>query len=314
MLLFRVYLFYHPSLNRVHFLSIRPNVTTGHNISVVYAIDTNTIDTTVTNGTITPDATVDYGSNQTITYSADANYHLVSVTVDGNDVTATNPSSYTFTNVTTGHNISVVYEIDTKVIDTTVTNGTITPDATVDYGSNQTVSYSANPNYHLVSVTVDGNDVTATNPSSYTFTNVTTGHTISVVYAIDNFTLSYTTDGNGTISGTASQTVNYGSDGTSVTAVANTGYHFVNWSDGVTTASRTDTNVIADKAVQANFAIDTHTLSYTTDGNGTISGTASQTVNYGSDGTSVTAVANTGYRSEERRVGKECRSRWSPYH
>ena len=22
----------------------------------------------------------------------------------------------------------------------------------------------------------------------------------------------------------------------------------------------------------------------------------------------------TGYRSEERRVGKECRSRWSPYH
>ena len=23
---------------------------------------------------------------------------------------------------------------------------------------------------------------------------------------------------------------------------------------------------------------------------------------------------NYGYRSEERRVGKECRSRWSPYH
>ena len=25
-------------------------------------------------------------------------------------------------------------------------------------------------------------------------------------------------------------------------------------------------------------------------------------------------VAATGQRSEERRVGKECRSRWSPYH
>ena len=24
--------------------------------------------------------------------------------------------------------------------------------------------------------------------------------------------------------------------------------------------------------------------------------------------------ATAGYRSEERRVGKECRSRWSPYH
>src|SRR5256886_13553014 len=26
------------------------------------------------------------------------------------------------------------------------------------------------------------------------------------------------------------------------------------------------------------------------------------------------AVIEAGYRSEERRVGKECRSRWSPYH
>src|SRR3712207_9078673 len=30
-------------------------------------------------------------------------------------------------------------------------------------------------------------------------------------------------------------------------------------------------------------------------------------------GTAV-AAAELGYRSEERRVGKECRSRWSPYH
>ena len=29
---------------------------------------------------------------------------------------------------------------------------------------------------------------------------------------------------------------------------------------------------------------------------------------------SVTRVAVDVYRSEERRVGKECRSRWSPYH
>ena len=26
------------------------------------------------------------------------------------------------------------------------------------------------------------------------------------------------------------------------------------------------------------------------------------------------AIEQAGYRSEERRVGKECRSRWSPYH
>ena len=28
----------------------------------------------------------------------------------------------------------------------------------------------------------------------------------------------------------------------------------------------------------------------------------------------VDSVHNRHYRSEERRVGKECRSRWSPYH
>ena len=28
----------------------------------------------------------------------------------------------------------------------------------------------------------------------------------------------------------------------------------------------------------------------------------------------LTSDKNTGIRSEERRVGKECRSRWSPYH
>ena len=27
-----------------------------------------------------------------------------------------------------------------------------------------------------------------------------------------------------------------------------------------------------------------------------------------------TVIVNRGKRSEERRVGKECRSRWSPYH
>ena len=31
-------------------------------------------------------------------------------------------------------------------------------------------------------------------------------------------------------------------------------------------------------------------------------------------GNNITNINTNGYRSEERRVGKECRSRWSPYH
>ncbi len=89
--------------------------------------------------------------------------------------------------------------------------------------------------------------------------------------------------------------MNYGGDGTAVEAVANTGYHFVNWSDGSTANPRTDTNVTADVAVTANFAINTFTLSYTAGAGGSLTGETTQTVNYGEDGTPVGAVANTGY-------------------
>ena len=36
--------------------------------------------------------------------------------------------------------------------------------------------------------------------------------------------------------------------------------------------------------------------------------------NLTADGYGVTSALNARTRSEERRVGKECRSRWSPYH
>src|SRR5207245_8500523 len=84
-------------------------------------------------------------------------------------------------------------------------------------------------------------------------------------------------------------------NGSAVTAVPNPGYHFVNWSDRVATASRTDTNVTANISVTASFAINTYTLTYTAGANGTISGSSPQTVNYGANGTAVTATPSTGY-------------------
>ena len=71
----------------------------------------------------------------------------------------------------------------------------------------------------------------------------------------ESYTLTYTPDSNGTISGTSPQTVNHGASGTAVNAVPNTGYHFVDWSDGSTANPRTDTNVMGDITVTANFAI-----------------------------------------------------------
>ena len=69
-------------------------------------------------------------------------------------------------------------------------------------------------------------------------------------------TLNYTASNGGSVEGAASQEVAYNASGTAVTAKPAAGYHFVKWSDGVTTVTRTDTAVIADKAVTAIFAAD----------------------------------------------------------
>ena len=71
------------------------------------------------------------------------------------------------------------------------------------------------------------------------------------------YTLTYTAGSNGTITGATSQTVNIGDNGVTVTAVPTSGYHFVSWSDGLTNASRTDSNVNANISVNATFEVNT---------------------------------------------------------
>jgi hypothetical protein len=69
------------------------------------------------------------------------------------------------------------------------------------------------------------------------------------------YTLTYTAGSGGSITGTAFQTVSAGGSGTAVTATASSGYTFASWSDGLTTASRTDSNVQANLSVTANFSV-----------------------------------------------------------
>lgn len=67
------------------------------------------------------------------------------------------------------------------------------------------------------------------------------------------FTLTYTAGANGSITGVSPQKVLAGANGTAVTAVPNTNYRFVNWSDGSTANPRTDANVQGNITVAANF-------------------------------------------------------------
>jgi hypothetical protein len=100
-------------------------------------------------------------------------------------------------------------------------------------------------------------------------------------------TLTYTAGTHGSITGTSPQTVNYrhnhGDSGTAVTAVPNTGYHFVKWSDDSTDNPRTDTDVTADITVEASFAIDTYTITASAGSGGSISPSGAVPVDYNAD-------------------------------
>ncbi|MCM1440166.1 MAG: InlB B-repeat-containing protein [Roseburia sp.] len=78
------------------------------------------------------------------------------------------------------------------------------------------------------------------------------------------YTLVYMPGAGGKIMGEQIQIVDEGDDAETVTAVPNTGYEFVGWSDGVKTAERTDTNVKSDIDVTANFQL-SNTVTYSLD-------------------------------------------------
>jgi hypothetical protein len=67
-----------------------------------------------------------------------------------------------------------------------------------------------------------------------------------------------------------------------VTAVPDTGYHFVAWSDGVTTASRTDSIVTANINETASFSLNVYTVTPSAGAHGAISPSTPQSVNHGS--------------------------------
>ncbi|MBO9662215.1 InlB B-repeat-containing protein [Dokdonella sp.] len=267
------------------------NVTANVSVTASFAADQYTLTYAAgANGSLTGNTsqTVASGGNGTpVTAVANTGYHFV----QWSDGSTANPR--TDTNVTANVSVTASFAINQYTLTYTAgANGSISGSAsqTVNHGANGTpVTAVANTGYHFV----QWSDGSTANPR--TDTNVTANLSVTASFAINQYTLTYTAGANGSISGSATQTVNHGGSGTPVTAVANTGYHFVQWSDGSTANPRTDANVTANVSVTASFAINQYTLTYTAGANGSISGSATQTVNHGGSGTPVTAVANTGY-------------------
>jgi len=147
-----------------------------------------------TGGSITPlgQTSVSTGGSQLFTITPNTGFEIATITVDGHPETVTTPSgqSYTFTNVTSDHSISATFtNVQFTITSSASANGAINPNGSVlvNSGSDKTFTITPNSGYIIASITVDGNPETVTTPSgqTYTFTNITTDHTISAAFVVD---------------------------------------------------------------------------------------------------------------------------------
>ena len=90
--------------------------------------------------------------------------------------------------------------------------------------------------------------------------NVTGDLEVTANFAVNVYSLVYTSGEHGDISGEKVQKVEHGGDGTAVTAVAEPGYHFVQWSDGANGATRSEQNITRDLSFRAFFEVNTYSV------------------------------------------------------
>ena len=113
----------------------------------------------------------------------------------------------------------------------------------------------------------------------------------------------------GWIDGVTDQYIFEGETTTEVVAIAEEGYVFIGWSDGVKTARRQDKAVEKEMEFYAEFEREKYTVKYTAGEGGRIEGETEQEVAYQEDGEPVTAVAEFGYMFVKWSDGNESAER-----
>lgn len=180
------------------------NVNADQTIDVTFvSVATSTINASAgANGSISPSGvtSVACGASQSYTITPDVCYEIEDVLVDG--VSVGPLATYTFSGVSSMHTIEAVFSSKTfNITAVSAPNGTISSagNTDVDCGENMTYTFTPDPCYKVKDVIVDGAFEPVLN--SYTFTNVTSDHTIHVDFElVDSTTITASAGLNGTIS------------------------------------------------------------------------------------------------------------------
>ncbi len=201
--------------------------------------NTNTVVDTITVGTA-PLSSVLIGTDIYVANHAD---NIVSV-IDTNTNTVTDTintgfSPYSLTVVGTDIYVGVVGDVNIAVLD--INTNTIS----------ENIPMLSNPYFGVLI-----GDLLYVAHQEDDFISIIDTGTNALFTCQVNFNLTYTAGTGGSISGDSMQTVGSGEDGTPVTAVPDSGYDFVSWSDSLIENPRTDLNVTNDVTVNAIFSID----------------------------------------------------------
>ncbi len=231
----------------------------------------------------------EWNSTVTVEASPSTGYHFVKWTDNGADVgTATTYS------ITIDGNHTVVAEFEKNSYTVTL-EASAGGQATIDkntylYEEVATVVATAETGYTFENWVQDG-QVVSSDPT-YTFT-VTADSTVKPVFSINSYTISLSSDGNGSVEGAGDYT--YSSTAT-VTASPNTGYYFVNWTDEdgveVSTSATYSFTVSGARSLKANFALYSYNIDVTAGDNGSVTGKG---IYYYGESITVKAKPETGY-------------------
>ncbi len=190
-------------------------------------------------------------------------------------------------------------------------NGNVTPSTAtiVKHGGNADFQISPNSSYEISKITVDGSDLNLSNFSgTYSFENVTSDHSIDVVFQkiTHNISVIQVNNGEIRINNSVAGDLTEVDDGSNltVTFVPDNGYEITNvYIDGLANAaaaslgSYTFTNIQTSHSVTASFTIKKYSVTFIEGTNGSRigGGALSQTINHGSAASAPSMLANEGW-------------------
>ena len=184
-----------------------------------------------------------------------------------------------FSNITSDLTVTAQYAINTYTVTFDLGVGSLVSGSliqTIDYGSGAVAP---------VLMPATGYSFSSWDVA---FSNITSDLTVRAQYELNTYTVTFDLGAGTLVSGSLSQVINHGSGAVAPTLTPATGYSFSAWDVAFS-------NITSDLTVTAQYDINTYTVTFDLGAGALVSGSLSQTIDYGSAAVAPTLTPVTGY-------------------